>query len=90
LRAAGKNPTQAQVVAADNKLTDYNGGGLIPPVNWTVSHTTSPGPACAAFIQADAASDSFKPVQTTGSSVFVCHGATSTTPVSGPTGLPGG
>ncbi|HUO49364.1 MAG TPA: ABC transporter substrate-binding protein [Acidimicrobiales bacterium] len=90
LRAAGKNPTQAQVVAADNKLTDYNGGGLIPPVNWTVSHTTSPGPACAAFIQADAASDSFKPVLGTGSSVFVCHGATSTTPVSGPTGLPGG
>jgi len=90
LKAAGPDFTQAKVVAALNKITDYNGGGLIPPVDWTVSHTTSPGPACAAYIQADAASDTFKPVLGTGSSVFVCHGADSTTPVQGPAGLPGG
>jgi hypothetical protein len=89
LKAAGPNPTQAKVVAALNKLTDYNGGGLIPPVNWTVSHTTSPGPACAAIIQADAATDNFNPVLGTGTQVFVCHGTDSTTPITGPTGLPG-
>jgi len=89
LRAAGKDPTQAKVVAALNKITDYNGGGLIPPVNWTLSHTSSPPPSCIAFIQADAASDTFKPVLGTGSQVFVCHGMDSTTPITGPVGLPG-
>jgi len=89
LRAAGTDPTQAKVVAALNKITEYNGGGLIPPVNWTVSHTTSPGPACAAFIQADAAADTFNPVLGTGNQVFVCTDTSSTTPITGPAGLPG-
>jgi branched-chain amino acid transport system substrate-binding protein len=88
LRAAGRDPTQAKVVAAINKITDYNGGGLIPPVNWTVAHVKSPPPLCEAFVQAR--QGKFQPVLGTGSSVFVCTGRTSATPVPAPAGMPGG
>jgi branched-chain amino acid transport system substrate-binding protein len=88
LRAAGPNPTQAKVVAALNKITDYNAGGLVPPVNWTVSHTSSPPPACGAYVQASGGA--FKPVLVRGTSVFVCTGTSSTTPIPAPAGTPGG
>jgi len=88
LRAAGPHPTQAKVVAAINKITDYNGGGLIPPVDWTVAHFKSPPPSCEAFVQAE--QGRFKPVLGTGSSVFVCTDPTSATPVPAPPGTPGG
>jgi len=88
LRAAGPHPTQAKVVAAINKITDYDGGGLIPPVNWTVAHVKSPPPSCPAFVQAT--QGKFQPVLGTGSSVFVCTSTTSATPVPAPTGTPGG
>jgi branched-chain amino acid transport system substrate-binding protein len=90
LRAAGPNPTQAKVVAALNKIKDYTGGGLVPPVNWTIDHTASAPPACSAYVQADAATDSFKPVLGTGTSVFVCHGTSSDQPLTSPAGVPGG
>jgi branched-chain amino acid transport system substrate-binding protein len=88
LRATGPNPTQAKVVAAIDKITDYNGGGLIPPVNWTVAHVKSPPPSCEAFVQAN--QGKFHPVLGTGSSVFVCTGPTSAMPVPAPAGMPGG
>ncbi len=88
LRAAGPSPTQAKVVGAINKITDYNGGGLIPPVNWTTAHTKSPPPSCEAFVQAS--QGQFRPVLGTGSSVFVCSVPTSVTPVPAPPGTPGG
>ena len=88
LRAAGPNPTQAKVVAAINKITDYNGGGLIPPVDWTQSHTSSPGPACPALVQVSGGS--FQPVAGSGSSVFQCYGTDSTSPVASQPGTPGG
>ena len=34
LKMAGKNPTQASVIAADNSLTAFTSGGLQAPVNW--------------------------------------------------------
>jgi hypothetical protein len=38
LKGAGKNPTQASVIKALQKLTNYDTGGLEPPVNLTLSH----------------------------------------------------
>jgi len=88
LKAAGKNPTQAKVVHAINQLTHYVGAGLIQPVNWTVAHTKSTQPACNAVVQAQIGV--FRPVFTTGSSVFICTVSTQNTPVAPPPDLPGG
>jgi ABC-type branched-subunit amino acid transport system substrate-binding protein len=54
LKAAGKNPTQQGVIDAINKITDWNAGGAIRPVNWTRAHgPAQPGDrACASFVQA--------------------------------------
>jgi branched-chain amino acid transport system substrate-binding protein len=88
LRAAGAHPTQAKLVAALNKITGYTGGGLIPPVNWTVAHVKSPPPLCQAFVQAS--QGKFQPALGTGSSVFVCTVPTSASPAPAPAGTPGG
>jgi branched-chain amino acid transport system substrate-binding protein len=52
LKMAGKNPTQASVIAADNSLTAYTSGGLESPVNWkTAGHTGHAPPYCLAYIK---------------------------------------
>jgi branched-chain amino acid transport system substrate-binding protein len=71
LRAVGPHLTQARLVAAINKLRSYNGGGLVPPVDWAVAHTQPfAGQVCAAFVQAR--DGAFHPVLTHGKSVFTC------------------
>ena len=56
LKAAGKNPTQQGVIDAINKITDWNAGGAIRPVDWTTAHNAAvPGSgakSCASFVQA--------------------------------------
>ena len=48
IKAAGNNVTQANVVNATNKITDFTGQGISAPVDWTVApHRESPGPAAA-------------------------------------------
>jgi hypothetical protein len=54
LRAAGKNPTQAGVVAAINKIKNDVGGpsgGVTAPVNWTVAHKGNTTPACETYVK---------------------------------------
>ena len=52
LKLAGKNPTQASVIAADNSLTSFTSGGLQAPVNWkTAGHSGNAPPYCLAYIK---------------------------------------
>ena len=39
IKAAGSNVTQANVINATNKITDFTGAGISAPVDWTVLHT---------------------------------------------------
>ena len=87
LRAAGPNLTQGKLVAAINKMKDFTGGGLIPPVNWTTAHTKADLVNCGAFVQAG--STSFKVVFNQGHKVFVCFKTGDPTPASAPSGTPG-
>ena len=90
LRAVGKNLTQAKLVAAVNQMTDFTGGGLMPPLDWTTSHgDTGKGPWCNAYVQVQ--NGKFVPefVQN-GDSVFVCFTTGSFNPVPSLPGTPGG
>jgi branched-chain amino acid transport system substrate-binding protein len=88
LKAVGRNLTQKKLVTALNKETDYNGGGLTTPVNWTKSHFGSPGPYCQSDVQVQ--NGHFVPafVQPDGQ-VFTCFNLHSTTPVPVPPNTPG-
>lgn len=88
LKAVGRDLTQAKVVAAINKTSDFNGDGLMPPVDWPHSHTGSTGPYCSAFVQAQ--NGKFVPqfVQPD-NEVFVCFNRGSDTPIAAPAGTPG-
>ncbi len=89
IQAAGANLTQAAVVNATNKITDFSGGGVSTPVNWTVSHTSFTEPNCTANVQVQGTT--FVPVLATGKQVFVCVGpnARNPVPVTPPVGTPG-
>ncbi|HZD66620.1 MAG TPA: ABC transporter substrate-binding protein, partial [Acidimicrobiales bacterium] len=51
LRRAGPHLTRRRLVDAVNSLTDFTAGGIEPPVDWRVDHT-SPGPVnCSSFVQ---------------------------------------
>jgi branched-chain amino acid transport system substrate-binding protein len=74
VKAAGKNLTQANVIAQTNKLTSFTAGGLTVPVNWKVTgHTGHAPPYCGAFIQVRG--DKFVPALNKGKSVFNCFGS---------------
>jgi branched-chain amino acid transport system substrate-binding protein len=90
IRAAGKDLTQANVIALTNKITDFNGGGLSAPVNWVVSHTSTTLPNCTSWLLVQG--DKFVPVFAPGKQVFVCLGASTKdpVPVAPPPGTPGG
>jgi branched-chain amino acid transport system substrate-binding protein len=52
VKMAGKNLTQADVIAADNSLTAYTSGGLEAPVNWkSAGHSGNAPPYCLAYIK---------------------------------------
>ena len=90
LRAAGKDLTQAKLVAAVNNLTNFTAGGLMPPLDWSTSHgDTGKGPWCNAYVQAQGGKFVPEFVQN-GSSVFVCFTTNSYTPVAALPGTPGG
>ncbi len=42
LKAAGPDFTQQKVVDAINAMTDYDAGGLLPGVDWTIAHEDDP------------------------------------------------
>ncbi len=88
LQAVGRNLTQAKLVAAINKMTDFTAGGLMPPVDWTKAHTEAVAPYCSSYVQVQEAK--FVPVFVQGNdSVFTCFDRGSDTPVTPPPGTPG-
>jgi ABC-type branched-subunit amino acid transport system substrate-binding protein len=71
VKAAGKNLTQANVIAQDNKLTAFTAGGLTAPTNWAkTGHKGHAPPFCAAYIQVKG--DKYVPALDKGKSVFNC------------------
>ena len=92
LRSAGKDLTQAKVVAAINKTSDFTADGLMPPVDWTSSHTSSgPGPFCAAYVKAENGKyvpEFLQNLNGDPNGVFVCFARGSDQPVSPLPGTP--
>jgi branched-chain amino acid transport system substrate-binding protein len=69
LKMAGKNPTQASVIAADNSLTAYTSGGLEAPVNWKdAGHKGNAPPYYVAYIKVSG--DKYVPALNKGNNVF--------------------
>lgn len=100
LRAAGKNPTQAAVVTAINKIKNDVGGptglGVSAPTNWLVAHGANTSPACVAFAHTantNTSSPNFTLAFNHGSNPWVCFPISSTAnidaPVKAPIGTPG-
>jgi branched-chain amino acid transport system substrate-binding protein len=89
VKAAGSNVTQASVVAATNKISNFTGAGISAPVDWTVLHTGTTWPSCSAYIQVSG--KKFVPVFGKGKQIFVCVGksVTKPVPVTAPAGTPG-
>jgi branched-chain amino acid transport system substrate-binding protein len=89
VKAAGSNVTQANVVAATNKISGFTAGGLSSPVDWTHGHKGYTLPSCNAFVQV--VNSKFVPVFGKGKQVFVCVGASvkNPVPVTPPKGTPG-
>jgi ABC-type branched-subunit amino acid transport system substrate-binding protein len=67
LEAAGPEFTQQKVVDAINQITDFDAGGMIPPIDWTKAHTDDMD--CFALVQVKGGK--FKPVLNKGEP-FVC------------------
>ncbi|HLN16169.1 MAG TPA: ABC transporter substrate-binding protein [Acidimicrobiales bacterium] len=90
LEMAGKNPTQAAVIRADNSIKFFTAGGLTAPVNWTIGHTNTSPPYCNAYIVVKG--DQFVPALDKGNKSYVCFGANLYHPtmVPVPPGTPGG
>jgi len=71
LQLAGKNPTQASVIAADNSLTAFTAGNLQAPVNWKdAGHKGNAPPYCLAYIKVSG--DKYLPTLNKGKNVFNC------------------
>jgi ABC-type branched-subunit amino acid transport system substrate-binding protein len=52
LRGAGPSFSRQKVIDAINKLTDYDAGGVLPPVDWTKQHTDLHYPrSCIAYMR---------------------------------------
>ena len=71
VKLAGKNLTQANVVAQTNKLTAFTANGLSSPVNWkSAGHSGGLPPYCYAYIQVKGTQ--YVPVFNKGKNVFNC------------------
>jgi ABC-type branched-subunit amino acid transport system substrate-binding protein len=82
VKAAGKNLTQANVIAQTNKLTAFTANGLIPPVNWTKGgHSGHVPPYCAAYIQVKGDKYIPAPGLLPGHDAFVCFSGNAKNPV---------
>jgi len=76
VKAAGKNLTQANVIAQTNKLPVFTANGLITPVYWgTTGHSGDAPPYCVAYIQAKGTT--YIPVLNKGKNVFNCFNSIS-------------
>jgi ABC-type branched-subunit amino acid transport system substrate-binding protein len=72
LRAVGRHLSQAKLVAAINRTSDFTADGIIPPQDWTRGHTgPGLGPFCGTYVEI--VNGRFVPrfVQP-GNQVFVC------------------
>jgi ABC-type branched-subunit amino acid transport system substrate-binding protein len=89
IKAAGSNLTQASVISATNKLTNFTGAGISAPVDWTKLHTGVTWPSCSAFVQVQKLK--YVPVFGKGKQVFVCvpNSVKNPNPVTPPAGTPG-
>ena len=67
---AGKNLTQANVIAQTNKIAAFTASGLTTPVNWVTAHTATAPPYCDAYIQVQGSK--YVPVFNKGKNVFNC------------------
>ena len=71
VKLAGKNLTQASVIAADNSLTSYTSGGLAAPINWkSAGHSGNAPPYCLAYIKVSG--KQYLPTLNKGKNVFNC------------------
>jgi hypothetical protein len=89
IKAAGNNVTQASVVSATNKITNFTGQGVSALVDWSKLHTGVTWPSCSAYLQVS--KSKFVPVFGKGKQVFVCvpNSVKNPTPVTPPKGTPG-
>ena len=89
LKAVGSNITQANVINATNRITNFTADGVSAPVNWAVNHTGVTLPACTSFVQVQG--KIYEPVFAPGKQVFICLGASvkNPVPVTPPAGTPG-
>jgi ABC-type branched-subunit amino acid transport system substrate-binding protein len=90
IEAAGRHLTQASVVAATNRITDFTAGGLQEPVDWKTAHTLPTRVACSAFEQVKGTV--VAPALGKGKQVFLCFEVSKVRhphPVAPPPGLPG-
>ncbi len=89
VKAEGADITQAGVISATNKITDFTAGGLSAPVDWSVSHTGTTWPDCVSYIQVQGTK--YVPVFVPGKQVFICLADTvkNPVPVTPPPGTPG-
>lgn len=75
VKLAGKNPTQASVIAADNSLSAFTAGGLTAPVNWkSAGHKGNAPPYCLAYIKVSGSK--YLPTLNKGKNVFNCFQST--------------
>ncbi len=89
IKAAGPDPTQASVISATNKITNFTAGGLSAPVNWSKGHVGYNEPICNSYVQVKGST--YVPVFAKGKQVFVCLGPSvkNPVPVTPPQGTPG-
>lgn len=95
LRAAGPDLSQRRVVQLTNRLTSFNAGGLIAPVDWADGHSlprqaTSTTPVCSVYVRVEGRR--LQPVLGSGHRVFVClrlGAVRDPIPVPPPPGIPG-
>ncbi len=90
IKAAGRHLTQAAVVAATNRLTDFTAGGLEEPVDWKTAHYLPTRTSCSAFEQVKGTA--VLPALGKGKQVYVCFSAKDVRhpkPIAPVPGLPG-
>jgi ABC-type branched-subunit amino acid transport system substrate-binding protein len=89
IKAAGSNVTQASVVSATNKITNFTAGGVSAPVNWTTGHVGYNEPNCNSYLRVKGST--YVSVFGQGKQVFVCLGPSvkKPVPVTPPKGTPG-
>ncbi len=76
LKAAGCDFTRQKVVDAINQMKDYNGDGLIAPVDWTKAHQGNQG----CFVWSKVENGKFKPVFGQSGKPFLCYPSDPTNP----------